>query len=523
MTIGVLTGAVGTVGRGVRRRVDPRGSVTGKFVAAGGATLGVVVAVVAVAVWGLTTQVAAGEAEARAIYRGGILAAATLGATVVVAFGLVERSVVGGLRDLDQDTRRAVDTGRYEDAFEPTRTDEVGQLAWSIAELRDQLASQVDTVESLNRSLATTATEQTRTLAAVEDGDLTQRMDEETGVPQFDALAGRFNETMDRTETMVAEVRAFARSVGDAAGEAEANAARARADTAAVTDATASISDGVERQHERLAETVAAVDDLVDRVEAVAASAETVARKSNAARHTTGEGATAANDALAALDDIEERTAASVAAIRSLSDTVEEVAGVADRVRDLTEQTEHLAMNAELETKKTATDGSIAHLGEQIRALSNDTEAAAGTIEDALASVVDDTESVIETIEHTRAAVDRGTDTIEVALGAFEDVEAVVADTADDAAAIDEATDVQTERAAAVRSTVDDVREIGAETAAEAGEAARTAREQQAAIEAIEDRVDWLADGAGQLNAALDRFETREPESAPRIPREGAR
>ncbi|MFC4408751.1 methyl-accepting chemotaxis protein [Haloarchaeobius iranensis] len=519
MATGVLRGPT----RRLRRAVDPRASLTGKFVAAAAVSTLVALAVVTVAVWQATVHLATTYGEAQAIYRGGILAVAVVVSGNVVALALVERSVVRGVRKLDSETRRVAETGRYETAFEPTRRDEVGQLAWSVAELRDQLATQVDTVESLNRELATTATAQTRTLSAARRGDLTGRMDEETGVPQFDALATSFNGMMDQMETMVAEVRAFSQSVAGAAREADENATAAREGTVAVTAATRSISEGVDGQHAQLAETAAAMAGLVDRVEAVADRAETVAEKSEAAAAATDEGAAAAADALDAVETIEERTASSVDEIESLSRTVADVSDLADQVRDLTEQTEHLAMNTELEAKKSNDDGSMTHLGKQIRTLSNDTEAAAAEIEDALESVEADTASALSEIERTQAAVERGTDTIGSALGAFDAVEDVVDETAVDAARIDAATDVQTERVAEIRSTVETVREIGAETATEASQVATTAREQETVIGTIEQRVDWLAESAGKLERALEQFTVRSPDSKPGTAVEGRR
>lgn len=509
MARGVIRATVGVGWRRVRRGVDPRASLTGKFVVAAVAAIALAFVVVAVAVWQATVALDANYAQAQAIYRGGILAFATLTVGIVVAFAFVERSVVTGLRDLDRETRTAVETGRYDAAFEPTRRDEVGQLAWSVAELRDQLGEQVATVESLNRELATTATAQTRTLSSVRRGDLTGRMDEETGVPQFDALATGFNEMMDQMETMVAEVHSFSRKVADAAREADENAGAAKAGTRRVTEATASISDGVEAQHAELEETADEMADLLEQVRTVARSAGAVAEQSERAAATTAEGAESATDALAELETIEDRMAASVESIESLSETVEAVADLADEVRDLTNQTEHLAMNTALEAKKTSDDGSMTHLGEQIQQLSNDTEAAAAAIEDGLGDVAADTQAALAEIERTQAALDRGADTIEDALGAFEDVERAVVETAADANRIDEATDAGTERAATVRENVASVREIGAETATEANDVAATARDQQAVIARIEERVDWLADGAGQLERALEQFTVR--------------
>jgi methyl-accepting chemotaxis protein len=513
---------VGAGWRRVRRAVDPRASLTGKFVAAALAAVAVAFVTVAVAVWQATVALDANYAQSRAIYRGGILAFATITVGIVVSFGFVERSVVRGLRALDRETRQAAESVRAEGSFEPTRTDEVGQLAWSVAELRDQLREQVATVESLNRELASTATAQTRTLASVRRGDLTGRMDVETGVPQFDALAMGFNEMMDQMETMVAEVRTFSRSVAEAARDADENASAAKAGTRRVTDATASISDGVERQHAELEETADEMAGLLERVRTVARSAGAVAEQSERAAATTGNGAAAATDALAELETIEAQVATSVERIESLSETVTAVDALADRVRDLMTQTEHLAMNTALEAKKSNDDGSMTHLGEQIQQLSNDTEAAAAAIEDGLGDVTADTAAALAATERTQTTLDRGADTIEDALGAFEDVEDVVVATAEDASRIDEATDVQTERAAAVRRHVASVREIGSETATEASDAAATAREQQAVIERIEARVDWLADGANQLERALDEF-TVGPTDAPDATPEGAR
>jgi methyl-accepting chemotaxis protein len=522
MVTRVLRAGIDALVRRARRGVDPRASVTGKFVAATVAAVAVTFVVVAVAVWQATVALDATYEQAQAIYRGGVLAFATITVGVVVAFAFVERSIVGGLRALDRETRAAAESGRYEGSFEPSRSDEVGQLAWSVAELRDQLGEQVAAVESLNRELASTATAQTRTLSSVRRGDLTGRMDEETGVPQFDALAIGFNETMDRMETMVAEIRAFSQSVAAAARDADESASAAKAGTGRVTDATESISDGVERQHAELEETADEMADLLERVRTVARSAGAVADQSDRAAATTSEGAAAATDALAELSTIEERMTASVAGIESLSETVADVVALADQVRDLTTQTEHLAMNTALEAKKTNDDGSMTHLGEQIQQLSNDTEAAAAAIEDGLDEVAADTAAALEEIERTQTALSRGADTIEDALGAFEDVEAVVVETAEDAGRIDEATDAQTERAAAIKRHVASVREIGAETATEASDVAATAREQQAVIERIEERVDWLSDGAGQLERALDEFTVRSTD-APEPALEGSR
>jgi methyl-accepting chemotaxis protein len=512
MAIGLLRGGLTTALRGLKRRIDPRESVTGKLVTAGVAITAVATLVITVAVWQATTRIVTTYAEAQAMFRGGVLAIALVTVSNVAALALLQRSIVGGLRDLDRKTRTIVEQDMGETTFETDRNDEIGQLHWSVAELGTQLSEQVETVESLNRELATTATAQTRTLTACRQGDFTRRMDSDTGVPQFDALATQFNEMMNETEGMVAELRAFSRTVAEAAEETTESASEAHDGTVAVRNATESISEGVDRQHDQLEQTASAITDLTKRIDAIAREAESVAKKSERAASTTREGASAAGEALSELDDIRDRTAASVAEIEALTDIVSDVSEVAELISGLTRRTDRLAINTQVEAARGDSGGGT-QLGKQIKRLAAHTEEAADDIDKLLESIEEQTASAVSEIENTRAAVERGTETIETTLGAFEQVETAVSKTADGVSTIDEATDAQRDRMVEVRSTVDALRQIGAETASEATDVTATARQQQATMDTIEQRLGRLSSTATKLEERLEQFTVRTPDA----------
>jgi methyl-accepting chemotaxis protein len=503
------------------QQLDPRRSVTGKLAAVGVAMALLTTALVTIAIWQLTTRLVTTFEGAQVVYRGGILTVAVLLAAQFLALAVVRQSIVGGLRELDGRARAIVEKGTHGTEFSTARRDEIGQLSWRVAALRDELETQVETVESLNRELATVATNQSQTLAACRRGDLTRRMETETGIPQFEALATNFNAMMDETETMVAEIRTYSQRVTAAAAETTDYAGRVQQSATAVTDSTASISDGVDEQYARLEGTAEAMETLADSVDSIAAETVAVARRSERAATTTREGAAAAEDALEQLAEIRARTNRSVEEIAALSELVGEIGEITDLISEMTRRTSHLANNTQIEAARDA-DGEISkRLTRQIKQLAADTDGAATDIERIVDGIESQTAAAVAEITETQAAIERSTETIEGALGALEDVESVVTATSKEIDAIDDATDTQAAGTADVLESVEAIREISAETATEASTAARAATEQQTTVDEIQDRLDWLSSTATDLESRLERFTVRES-SVSRKPSRGA-
>ncbi|WP_226007168.1 methyl-accepting chemotaxis protein [Natrinema salinisoli] len=508
-------------GTTLARQLDPRRSITGKLAVVGVAMALLTTVLVATAIWQLTTRFVTTFEGAQVVYRGGVLTLVVLLAGQVVTLAVVRQSVVGGLRELDGWTRTIVEKGTHGTEFSTTRRDEIGQLSWRVAELRDELATQVETVESLNRELATVATSQSQTLAACRRGDLTRRMETETGIPQFEALATNFNAMMDETETMVAEIRTYSQRLTAAAAETTDHAGQVHQSAMAVTDSTASISDGVDRQHSRLEGTAEAMETLADSVDAIAAETVTVARRSERAASTTREGAAAAEDALEQLTEIRARTDRSVEEMEALSELVGEIGEITDLISEMTRRTSHLANNTQIEASRDG-DGEISkRLTRQIKKLAADTDGAATDIERIVDGIESQTAAAVSEITETRAAIERSAEPIEGALGALEDVESVVRATSNEIDAIDEATDTQAARTVDVLESVEAIREISAETATEASTAARAAAEQQTIADEIQNRLDWLSSTATDLERRLEQFTVRES-SVSRGPSRGA-
>lgn len=497
-----------------RRQVDPRESITGQLLAVGLALAALALVLLGVAVWWVTTRLAATPAQANAVYGGALLLLGAFVTAEAFALAAVRQSVVGGLRTLDRQTRAVVEHGRFDDEFASERSDEIGRLSLSVAELRNELDAQVDAVESLNRELASVATAQSRTLAACERGDLTQRMDEDTDVPQFDAMALNFNAMMDRTERLVGEVRTFSRTVSAAATATEDSVENARDAASDVADSTESISEGVVEQHRRVDRTATATGDLSASVEEIAGEADAVAKRSARAARTTREGRAAAEEALDELDTIRAQTERSVSDVDALHEMMVDIRETTDRIAEMAKRSNKIALNAQIEAARSS-GGDAAHIiSSRIKDLADDTGEAAAEIDALVESLEAQTEETLAGIRRTEGAVERGAETIETAFDALDDVEAVVEETSVGVDEIDDATDRQAARAQEVARAVEQVRRIGEATAEEAGDVAERTREQTAAIDAVNRRLERLSDAAADLDERLDAFTVGELDDA---------
>jgi methyl-accepting chemotaxis protein len=177
--------------------VNPGASYAGKLFAL--AVLGVVV------VLGAAFALGGGSTTALAV--GGVAAATVVG-TLAVAGVLV----VGPLRELATKTD-AIAEGDYEVELDSSRGDEVGALYDGVAAVRDDLEEHAGEIDRLNRRISAIVQNQCSVMDDCGGGDLTMRMNTDTGISQFDALAEDFNAMIRDTEGAIGESKQFSQAV----------------------------------------------------------------------------------------------------------------------------------------------------------------------------------------------------------------------------------------------------------------------------------------------------------------------
>jgi len=477
--------------------VNPRASIAGKLVAI--AVLGVVVTM------GAAVALSGGGDVMRAIFAGAV------GSGVLVAtLALVGFVTVGTLRDLTRKTEE-ISNGNYDVDLETSRRDEIGELANSIAIVRDDLRAHSNDIESLTRQITDIVQNQCGVMSQCGRGDLTLRMTTDTGIPQFDALAEDFNAMMRQTETAIVESKRFSEAVSVSANETTASITEVRNQIDDVIAATEEINQGVARQDQRFAEVAAEMSNLSASVEEVASSADELTEQSRETVETTHRGRDAAEDAIESLDTIRDQADDAVSAVADLERETDQIQEVVELIREIAEETNLLAVNAQIEAAHAGDVGEgFGIVADKIKTLSDDTAQAVQAIEDSLVDLQNSTDRTTRRIQDTQRSVERGTETIEEALGALDEIGEVVEATNVSIQQINDATRDQAETSEDVVRLIDEVAEISERTSTQAEEVVGITRRQRESISQVDQSVQTLPEQARNLNDSLERFTVSE-------------
>jgi len=489
----------GSVDQGVGSLLNPRSSYVGKLLLAAliGAAVTIGSAVAVGSQFGVRSRVAVAIGSAGAL-------------VVFVLLFVVYRTVVKPLRTLDQKAGQIVD-GDYEVELATNRADEVGRLFYRVAQLRDDIDARSGDLESLNRRITRVVRSQVSVMDAAGAGDMTMRMNTDTGIPQFDALAEDFNEMMNETEVAIANSKQFSGAVGRAADEVSTNTQTMRNRIDDVTEATERIRQGVTEQDDRFAKTATEMSSLSATIQEVAASADELTDRSRETVRTTRRGREAAQDALTDLQTIRDQTDGAVDAVADLEAEMNQIDEVVDLIREIADETNLLAVNAQIEAAHAGGMGEgFGIVADKIKSLADDTTEAAEQIERSLSDLRVQTDETTGRIQDTRDTVASGTETIEDALGALDDIGTAVEETNASIQQINDATEEQATTAEDVVGTIDEVATIAERTAEMADDVAASVSRQRSEIGAVDDSVDDLAGQATGLTDSLEQFTVRE-------------
>ncbi len=281
------------------------------------------------------------------------------------------------------------------------------------------------------------------------DGDLTTKAtvtDDITG-----AIADAVNYTTDELRRLVSGVSSASDRVATASGEAQITAQELLA--------------VAQRQAKDIRETGEAVELMAKSILEVDHSATQSARVAHRTLEVTEQGAQAVRNAITGMDSIREQIQETAKRIKRLGESSQEIGEIVDLIADITEQTNVLALNAAIQAAAAGEAGrGFSVVAEEVQRLAERSAEATKQIGALVKTIQGDTQDAVAAMEQSTQGVVDGAKLSDRAGQSLREIEQVSHELADLISSISVSTQVQTDMAREVASTMTDILRLTEQT-----------------------------------------------------------
>ncbi len=283
------------------------------------------------------------------------------------------------------------------------------------------------------------------------DGDLTTKAtvtDDITG-----AIADAVNYTTDELRRLVSGVSSASDRVATASSEAQVTAQE--------------LLSVAQRQAKDIRETGEAVELMAKSILEVDHSATQSARVAHRTLEVTEQGAQAVRNAITGMDSIREQIQETAKRIKRLGESSQEIGEIVDLIADITEQTNVLALNAAIQAAAAGEAGrGFSVVAEEVQRLAERSAEATKQIGALVKTIQGDTQDAVAAMEQSTQGVVDGAKLSDRAGQSLREIEQVSHELADLISSISVSTQVQTDMAREVASTMTDILRLTEQTTA---------------------------------------------------------
>lgn len=242
----------------------------------------------------------------------------------------------------------------------------------------------------------------------IRDGDLTVEINT-TSKDEIGQLARTLNDMKDSLATLVKNVQDNTETVTHSSSLMEKHIQQNTMSAGDVTTAITQISETTERQANDLQASSNAVGDVTNGVSDIAHNISEVADFSYTTLEQAQSGQQAINEAVAKMQDIKQAVGASDEQIRSLHTQTSEIAQLLEMIKQIADQTNLLALNASIEAARAGEHGKgFAVVADEVRKLAESSQHSANEIASVITSIQTSTAQSVSQMKVTLEKVVEG-------------------------------------------------------------------------------------------------------------------
>ena len=342
--------------------------------------------------------------------------------------------------------------------------------------------------------------------SADELGDVARSVNEirEQIIASLDA----YNESRSQLTQLVGQVSDSAQSLTAASAQMATTSGEAGRAVTEIASAVGEVAQGAERQVRAVEQAKLATEEVAAASGVSAQNAQETAEAGELARTVAEEGAGAVAQASEAMSAVRESSLQATDAIRGLGAKSEQIGGIVATITGIAEQTNLLALNAAIEAARAGEQGrGFAVVAEEVRKLAEESQSAAASIAGLIAEIQGETAKAVEVVEDGARRTEDGVATVEQARESFLALGTSVQDMNARVDQIASAIQQIASSSQQVQADMGEVAAVAEESSASSEQVSASTQQTSASTEQIAASAQELARTAEELERLVGRFE----------------
>lgn len=340
----------------------------------------------------------------------------------------------------------------------------------------------------------------------VAEGDLTEQVqvDRQDEIGQ---LAIAFNMMISQLKKLIKQITDDAEQVAASSEELTANSEQSAQASNQIATSISNIAAGADEQMKAAKASSLVVEQMSAGIQQIAANANEVAVQSGQAADKAHAGSTEVEKAIQQMRQIETAVNMSAKVVAKLGERSQEIGEIVDTISSIAGQTNLLALNAAVEAARAGEQGrGFAVVADEVRKLAEQSQEAAKKIFELIGSIQTDTDKAVAAMQDGTQEVQVGTEVVNDAGIAFEEIRKLVSQVSDSVKEISAAIQQMAVGSQQIVDSVKEIDDLSQKSAGDSQGVSAATEEQLASMEEIANSSQALAQLAQNLQAAVTKF-----------------